>query len=101
MKIWMQANVKWIPFEKGGRQKLVPNNTRYCPIIVFPEAKTEDFWSAEILTNSITNDDESTIDISFLMPEAPFELLKPGAKFELYEGKKYVAAGIMVKEINR
>lgn len=101
MKTWMEAHVVWVPFEKGGRQKHLPSNTRYCPIIVFPEAKTDDAWSAEILTNSINDNNESIIDISFLFSDAPFELLKPGAKFELYEGKKMVASGVLVKKIER
>ncbi len=101
MKIWMKANVYWIPYEQGGRKKHLPSNTRYCPIIVFPEIEMDSTWSADILTNSINDENESLIDISFLAPEAPFELLKPGAKFELYEGSKLVAKGMMIKEIRR
>jgi hypothetical protein len=97
----MEAYVEWIPFEKGGRQKHLPENTRYCPIIVFPEEKTEDVWSAEILTNSINDNNESMIDISFLFPEkAPLRLLEPGIKFELYEGRKLVASGVILREKN-
>ena len=101
MKIWMEAHVNWIHFEKGGRQKHLPNNTKYFPIIVFPDYETDGAWSAEIFTNSINDNNESLIDISFLMLEAPFELLNPGVKFELYEGKKMVASGVMLKEIQR
>ena len=101
MKTWMEAQVTWIPHDKGGRQKHLPNNTKYCPIIIFPEAKTDGAWSAEILTNSINDNNESIIKISFLFPEAPTNLLKPGEKFELYEGAKMVASGILIREINR
>ena len=99
MKTWMEAHVSWVPFEQGGREKHMPKNTKYCPIIVFPGEKMDGTWSAEILTDSVNDNNESTIDISFLFPDAPFDLLKPGAKFELYEGKKLVARGVMVKEI--
>ncbi len=99
MKTWMEAHVSWVPFEKGGREKHMPKNTKYCPIIVFLGEEMDGTWSAEILTDSVNDNNESTIDISFLFPDAPFDLLKPGAKFELYEGKKLVARGVMVKEI--
>lgn len=99
MKNWMEANVSWVPFEEGGREKRMPQNTRYCPIIVFPRKKVDGKWSAEILTDSVNDKNESIIVISFLFPDAPFELLKPGAKFELYEGKKLVASGVMTKKI--
>ncbi len=79
----------------------MPTNTRYCPIIVFPGEKMDGCWSAEILTSSVNDNNGSTIDISFLFPDAPFDLLKPGAEFELYEGNKLVAHGVMVKEIKR
>lgn len=101
MKIWMEAYVSWIPFEKGGRERRMPDNTRYCPIIVFPGKEMNGVWSAEILTSSVNDDDKPIIDISFLFPDAPFELLKPGAEFELYEGNKLVAKGMMNKEIRR
>ena len=99
MKTWMEAHVSWIPFEKGGREKNLPQNAKYCPIIVFPNGKAKGTWSAEILTNSINDSNESIISISFLFPDAPFELLKPGAEFELYEGNKLVAKGMINKEI--
>lgn len=97
----MEAHVFWIPFSKGGREKHMLKNTRYCPIIVFPGEEMNGTWSAEILTSSVNDDNESIIDISFLFPNAPFELLKPRAEFELYEGNKLVAKGVMNKAIRR
>ena len=101
MKIWMEAQVEWIPVEKGGRQNKLPDNTRYCPIIIFPDSKTDEAWSAEILTNSINDDNEATISISFLVSDAPFSLLEPNARFELYEGKRCVATGVLTREFRQ
>ena len=101
MKVWMEAHVSWIPFEKGGRKKYISRSTRYCPIIVFTDEKKDGAWSADILTNSVNDNNESSINISFLFENAPFELLKPGAKFELYEGSKLVAKGVIMKEMLR
>lgn len=99
MKIWMKANVQWIPYEKGGRQNPLPENTRYCPMIVFSDEKTAESWSAEIYIIQTNKNNESTIKVSFLSPNAPFRLLKPGAQFELYEGRKYVAQGIIKETV--
>lgn len=87
MKTWMEVQVSWIPFRKGGREKHMPEGTRYCPIIVFPGEERNGSWSAEIFTSSVNDDNKSIIDISYLFPDAPFQLLKPGAEFELYEGQ--------------
>ena len=100
MKTWMEAHVSWVSYDKGGREKHMPANAKYCPIIVFPGEKMNGTWSAEILVKSVIDNNESTIDISFLFDDAPFELLKPGADFELYEGSKLVAKGVMVKKID-
>lgn len=101
MKTWMEAHVSWTPFEKGGREKHLPQSTKYCPIIIFSNEEMRGTWSAEVLINSINDNNESSIDISFLFPDAPFELLKPGTDFELYEGKKLVAKGTIIREITR
>lgn len=95
MKIWMEAYIKWVPPEEDGRKEKLPDNTRYCPIIVFPGTETDGTWSADIFVNSGTDKGESRIDISFLASEAPFALLQPGARFELYEGRRLVAKGIV------
>ena len=96
MKTRMEAYVSWVPFEKGGREKPLPQSTKYCPIIIFPNEEMKGTWSAEILINSMNDNNKAFIDLSFLSPDAPFELLKPGAEFELYEGKKLVARGVII-----
>jgi len=47
MRIWMKADVQWILYDKGGRQHPLPDNTGYGPLIVFPDEKTAESWSAE------------------------------------------------------
>lgn len=43
---------------------------------------------------------ESISTITYLVEEAPFELLQIGAEFALYEGQNKVATGVIVEEIN-
>jgi len=98
VKIWMEASIKWLSHEQGGRQNPMPGNIKYRPIIVFPGIKTDGSWSADIVTGDLKNGYDALIDLSFLSPIAPFELLIPGAEFELYEGPRLVAKGNILKE---
>jgi len=100
MKKWMNALIIWIPFEEGGRRNPIGYEAKYCPIIRFPGIKTEGVWSAEIFVQQ-TNGNESAVNISYLVLEAPFELLVTGARFELFEGSKKVATGIILDQIAR
>ena len=94
MKKVLIAEVKWIPKELGGRSVLPPIGGKYCPIIRFHEGETSKFyWSAEILCTDMDSNLISTIELSYLMDEAPFENLKIGNRFELYEGAVLVAEG--------
>lgn len=103
MKKWVEAHLEWIPYTNGGRRVVVPNDTtRYCPRIVFTDYQTEGAWSADIqvrTVESISSEKRtSKIDLSYLVDNAPFELLRPDASFELYEGARLVATGKVIKE---
>ena len=104
MKKWMSAEIKWLTLKEGGRRVPVPvvlcekPDNRYCPVIVFPNAITNgESWSADIYIKLQISDYESIAKISYLSEEAPFELFQEGACFELYEGNKLVATGIITE----
>ena len=81
----------------------------YAPIIVFKgqydrpiwagRTTTAPVWSSVILNESI-NDKASISTITYLVDEAPFELLKIGAEFELFEGSNKVAFGTIIEKID-
>ena len=103
----MNAKIKWLSAEEGGRRTPIPvvsnerDNNRYCPIIVFPNAITNgESWSADIYVKSQIDKYESIAKISYLFENAPFELLKAGANFELYEGGRLVATGMVDSELD-
>ena len=97
MKITVIAEVKWMSREFGGRSVLPPTGGKYCPIIRFDNiSNSKDDWSAEIICNDIDRNLKSIIELSYLMDEAPFENLKLGNTFKLYEGIKLVAKGKIV-----
>jgi hypothetical protein len=94
MKKTVTAEVKWIPKESGGRSVLPPTGGIYCPIIRFNDSSdSKGDWSAEIVCTGMDNNLISTVELSYLMDEAPFENFKLGNAFKLYEGAKLVAEG--------
>ena len=96
MKTAVKAQIKWTPVEIGGRKKIMPVGMKYCPIIIFDSEQSGDtHWCAEIYNTSI-KDRTSTADISYLSDNAPFHLLQPGSKFQLYEGPRMVAEGAIM-----
>lgn len=99
MKKTVIAEVKWIPKELGGRSVLPPIGGKYCPIIRFNEKGNDSCdWSAEILCTDMDSNFVSIIELSYLMDEAPFDNLKLGNKFRLYEGAILVAVGIIIED---
>lgn len=96
MKKNVNARIIWIPLDNGGRKKPIPNDTKYCPIISFPENYLLETWSAEIVVIETNAEGESNANLSFLLDEAPFELLKKNVKFQLFEGKRLVATGVVL-----
>ena len=95
MKRVVQAMIDWTLPEHGGRKNILPVGMRYCPIIVFEsEQSANSLWSAE-LYNTAINGRTSIADVSYLVDEAPYHLLKSGEKFLLYEGQRVVAQGVV------
>ena len=96
MKNTMKAQINWASVENGGRKNIMPVGMRYCPIIVFAAEKSEGtLWSAEIY-NTYIEDRTSIADVSYLVDDAPYNLLKPGNEFSLYEGQRVIAEGVIL-----
>jgi len=95
MKKTVKAQINWTSVENGGRKNILPVGMRYCPIIVFEsEQSGETLWSAEVFNTSIEGR-KSIADVSFLVDNAPHELLRTGNRFSLYEGQNVIAEGIV------
>ena len=109
----MKAKIIWL-FEKKRIPPVIDEKERitarsYAPIVVFEgqydrpiwEGNTSSvpLWSSVVFNENIIGK-ESISTITYLVEEAPFELMKVGAKFELYEGANKVAIGTIIEEIN-
>lgn len=93
MEYSVVAFIKWISYEDGGRKKVPPKNTKYCPIIKFDDIDMDGDWSILFYCTEINEHCEEVVNMKFLSDNAPSELLISDRKFALYEGRKMVAKG--------
>jgi hypothetical protein len=85
----MPARVRWLSAEEGGRAE-PPGNAPYSTVAKFRDQRADwsrQAWSVMLAFTSWPN----MAIVSFLVPEAPHDLLATGVAFELYEGAKKVA----------
>jgi hypothetical protein len=100
----MLADLTWIAHEAGGRQ-LPPSGTGpYTTIVRLLDANeawpAPVAWSLVIERERVVGDEFHWIAaVQFLAAEAPHEAMRPGGRFELYEGDRCVAVGHFVKEL--
>jgi hypothetical protein len=96
---WL-ADVKWVPYEKGGR-KTIPVSDKYAPIILISnEENTREYWSAFVTVIQFLDNWETVAVIRYLSENAP-DNLKEGVEFGLFEGNKLVAKGVILKQIDK
>ncbi|MHB1422454.1 MAG: hypothetical protein ACYC3I_04495 [Gemmataceae bacterium] len=97
------ARITWLTPEEGGR-RTPPSGPRYSTPARFegqapgPEGAN---WSLVVDRMSQPLGSADWIaEVRFLVDEAPHELLLLGARFELYEGKKCVARGVIISPVS-
>lgn len=101
MRSKVKAQIRWIPADKGGRNK-PPVGPSYSTVAKFEDIQEK--WPAEawsVVLEFIDPPDQSGFhcaDMRFLVDNAPQQLLHDGSKFELFEGPKRVATGEVVNE---
>lgn len=93
------ARITWLTPEEGGRHQ-PPRGPRYVAPARFEgqAAGVEGAnWSLVVDLGSPPSGSADWIaEVRYLVDEAPHELLLVGARFELYEGKKCVARGVII-----
>ena len=101
MRKSVRARIRWIIPENGGRNRPVPSGVRYCPIVRFLHWPTDDSvtWSADFIATELDANLEMIVVFSFLSDEAPFDCLSGANQFELFEGSKKVAMGVVLGEV--
>jgi hypothetical protein len=93
----VRALISWVPAEKGGRQNPPPGPRYISPVRLFGKGGgTDGEWSLVVDFEKTFGDGLFTYaTIRFLVPEAPHDLLADGARFELHEGRRLVATGVV------
>ena len=98
----IKARIEWLPKEQGGRKSGLPYGDKYAPTIrhtkpiqkPLPWKDSESSWSLLVENKEIVSEFETIAEIKYLSEEAPDNLIK-NVEFELYEGNKMVAKGII------
>ncbi len=96
MKKEVVAVLHWSD-EKYGRKFSVTQDWKYCPIIKFEDQPAStDLWSAIIYLVRQQHDGSLFARLTYFSDCAPFELLYSGHRFELFEGARKVANGVVL-----
>ena len=91
------ARIKWLSKEQGGRQCL-PSLDKYGAVMKVknPTTSIENiFWSLIVENQKQVDALETIAEVYYLVEEAPDNLEK-GIEFDLFEGNKLVAKGIIL-----
>lgn len=81
--------------KKNAYTPIIELENQYPGPIFIGNQSNYPLWSA-IVFNDIIEGNESISFVSYLVENAPFELLKKGVKFRLYEGASIVARGRII-----
>jgi len=100
-----EAKICWLSETLGGRKE-IPFGDKYAPIIKITNPlfesdnffESDDFWSVFVFNKESIRKNETLSNIEYLSDVAP-DNLSVGVEFVLYEGKKAVANGIVLREI--
>jgi len=91
-----RARICWLPPDAGGRDS-PPPGPRYSTVARFADLAArwpDEAWS--IVADFLGKPDQSgcvEVALRFLVEDAPSGLLRPGSRFDLFEGDQLVATG--------
>jgi len=94
----VQAIISWVPPEAGGRHSLHAG-PRYVTVCRFEEDPSWEHGTWSLVLDWVKTFRGGKLllaNIAFLVAEAPSNLLHAGNRFELLEGGKRVAKGIVL-----
>ena len=93
-----RAMISWTSAADGGR-KQPPSGPSYSTLVRFEEdtASAQGDWSLVVESEKRFKDPRFLLaNVRFLVDAAPHQLLHSGSRFELFEGRKRVAKGIVL-----
>lgn len=95
-----RAVILWLPRERGGRTT-PPAGPGYTTVARFEDSRDrwpDEAWSMVVDFLKVFGDKShaTLCAVRFQSPQAPSELLTAGARFELCEGARVVAKGVVL-----
>jgi hypothetical protein len=99
----MRAQLQWVSSKEGGRAQL-PTGNRYVTIARIADSRSRRSgeivgdWSMVVASLPSPHEQGFTTlcDVSFLAPNAPNSELVSGVSFQLLEGARIVAHGVIL-----
>jgi hypothetical protein len=95
----VKARITWLTPDQGGRLTL-PSGLRYSTVARFAAQGAEwkrNAWSLVVEFAEVPRVAFSHVaQVKFLVPEGPVELLTSGGSFDLLEGSRVVARGVIL-----
>lgn len=99
----MRAVVDWLRSDEGGRQQPPTGEsaTPYSAVVRFAGEPWPSSAAWSLVVEKIQSNGPYcwVADVHFLVADAPQEMLAEGRAFELYEGKKRVASGMIQQQV--
>jgi hypothetical protein len=98
MKNPAKAYVSWVPAEKGGRRQ-PPSGPLYSTLVRFDDDPRwpHEAWSLVVRCLEPYDDGRFWFaEVAFLFHDAPIQLRHENARFQLYEGRRMTATGIVL-----
>lgn len=94
-----EAIIYWLSEKEGGR-KTMPTGDKYAPMIKIttPLLELEENWSIFVFNKQFLGRNKTLSEVEYLSDIAP-DNLSNDVEFELFEGKKLVGKGIVLREI--
>ena len=93
--------IRWVPPDRGGRREPPRGAAGYTTVVRLesdPQA-LKGWWSVRLSdVTELRGPEVIAARAAFVVPEAPHDLLSPGERFELLEGHKVVAKGVVLPE---
>jgi hypothetical protein len=101
MTTWL-ARITWLTPEEGGRRHPPPGPRYSAPARFEGQTPGAEGANWSLVVDLVSRPPGSTdwiAEVRYLVDEAPHELLRLGACFEVYEGKKCVARGVLISPV--
>ena len=95
------ARIHWLSEQEGGRRTAVSSQRYMGPAEIDGPGTSAGLWTLVVERASTEPEADETVEVHFLMDDAPHDRLRAGAGFRLMEGARTVARGVVERVLER